>query len=231
MRIMQLVILLVVTICLKAQDGKRMFLADMDSMRIYTGATGKLNAELVVINKGVENFIPEIKAEIHKDGALVYYKVLHLEYLFAEKNSVIVNHKSRTIAYTTKDGKVEDIFPSIPNMDSLAAIYDSVNYVGAVKGSRKYEVFCSKYYISKIELYYNPATHFVSKLIYHYNQSIIGEDAVVTVEYRNVDLNPSFRQNEFSESRFIMQKGKQFVPAAVLEGYTVSEAKTSMGKY
>lgn len=215
----------------KAQDAKRMFIADMDSMRQYAAATQAMSAELVVVNEGVKNFIPEIKATMHRNGDLTYYKVLHLEYLFGKEKSIIVNHRNKTITYSAKDVKTKDILPTLPSIDSMVTTYDSIVYVGEVNGSRKYYVYNSKYYISKIELYYNPTIHFVSKLIYHYNENVIGEDAVVTVEYRNVNMQPVFNSDEFLESRFITIKGKQYVPAQALAGYIIYEANTNMAKF
>jgi hypothetical protein len=212
-------------------EGKRLFTVDLDSMQAKLGKEKKFSAELIVTNKNVAGFMHSITATIHRKGDCMYYKLMQLEYLFAEKHSVIVNHKARSIAYVGKDEKGSSIKPAMPELDSVLMLYDSVVCQGEINGTRKYVIYNHNGLISKCEAYFNPSVMFFTKLVYKYNRDILGEEATIEVDYKDIQYAPVFSDNEFSENRFIVKKGKAWVPVPALQGYSITEGKTDFGEY
>lgn len=208
------------------------FLVDMAGMKKRIEEGSSLKAKITVTNKSISGFIPNISAELRREGSKVYYKVMHLEYLFVPGKSYMVDHKSKTISYSIYDNsKVVKFDRLMPNMDSVLSVYDSVVYKGMVFGKRKYCIYSAASIIKYTELYFDPITSFVSKLVYQYNPEHIDEDATLIVEYTDVDFNPMFRKDEFSESRFVSVSGGNRSPVSTYYGYRVERAITDFDKY
>ncbi len=205
------------------------YVSDMEKMK--NKLQSNFSVEIAVTNQSLKGFSPTIKAVIHKNGSDVNYVMMHMEYLFTSKYTIMVDHRKKNISYTKPTIANGTLKQWVPPMDTLLMLNDSVVYKGLINGLKKYCIYNSRNIIKYAEIYFDPKIDFVSKMIYTYNAELIGDDGSVSIEYSKVDFAPVFKSNEFYESRYIKVNGKEIIPASSLVGYSISAANTDVENY
>jgi hypothetical protein len=108
-------------------------------------------------------------------------------------------------------------------MDSILKIADSVVYKGTSGGALKYSIYDSNSIITRTDLYVDPGTRLISKILYQYapsdSENEYGVDRVMIL-YLNIKDKVS-DPSVLNESRIIQRLKKKVWLSEKYKGYTL----------
>lgn len=147
------------------------------------------------------------KAIIRKSGTNFLYELDKNKMLMNDKCAVIVDDNNKTIVY--KKGKqaqsqVTDVV--VPDFDSLITTYDKVIYKGVQGNSKVYTIILKDANIKQVDIYLEQEKKWLTKLVYHYNETLYKVDSKVIITFSDITDNPKFSSTQFSEKQFVVKE-------------------------
>lgn len=167
-----------------------------------------------------------------KEGKNTYSNLLGIVSLSNSKVSLTLDSNEQVIVVADPAGK-RNGSPSMVDMDTLLGSCSSVEYkllAGDLKFYKmKFDgVLFSEY--DAIEVYIDPKSNFISRLMLYYRVELdLDEEGSacakdkprMEIVYSNIDTNPVFNTDQFSETRMLRPNGKSFSPAPAYSKFRI----------
>ncbi len=166
--------------------------------------------------------------EFHKGEDGYYSKFMTDEMVSNNRCAIIVDHAEKSITYfdkTTQDKRRPQFDP--PSVDSLLHLSDSVKYNGVRDGKNMFIFYKGSGMVRRTELFTDPSTHLILKIIYYYAPSGEDEDYGIfkaEIVYSNYSTTKP-EERFFSEKQFVEKKGDAMTPSAAFKTYQLIKAQ------
>ena len=139
-----------------------------------TTPTFSMAMNYAVFDNHVNGNLVESKTGIYvKDGLRLYTRLLEIETIVTEKNTIVVNHEDNFLVIT--DTKKIELSPIQTNIDTLLKICSEVKLIELGKNERIYKLIYSVddefSEFSQIDLQINIVDYTIKKITLYYNQS------------------------------------------------------------
>lgn len=155
-----------------------------------------------------------------------YYSFGEQEFLKNEKYCIVVNHATQVIMIDKSSRSNPPVF-DLQRLDSLVRLSKvNVTSLPNKKMNHGYRIATSeKSEIHQIDLWYDPTTFLIAKILLYYNDFRYGEEIhqpIVEITYSNYSKQTADRKDHiFSENQFVKVSGDKFLPASTLSTYQV----------
>jgi hypothetical protein len=165
------------------------------------------------------------KGKAIKTKCCYYSTFLQDEYLKTEDKIIVVDHLDKEIhVFPNNDKKLQGKNSTpVVVMDSIIKISDSIRYKGISNGSKLFIIYDSKELVYKTELYSNPQSNMLEKIVYYYRESNDEDDygtERVIIQYRNYQ-SVTIDKSLLLEKTFIITKGKKIIPVEKFKNYKI----------
>lgn len=167
-------------------------------------------------------------ALLRKSGENYYSKFLGNELISTVHSTVIIDHTARQISYLPEEGgkrRKKDQF--IPQLDSIAAMQDSLVYRGLVGTAHQLEVFHKTGYITRTTYALSATTFLPERITYFYADATVEDDPGAyksELVYKNISFDV-VKTDLFSEKKYIVRKGETVRPAPAYATYRIVAAQ------
>lgn len=169
--------------------------------------------------------IKTVDASMQICNGTYYYKLYRMEYLFTKNLSVLLDHNKRRIIYSKVEQSTDKLFEQfVFKPDSITSNNDSIVIKKNKEGESYFTIYSSKNMISKMDIYFNSNSTFLSKVIYYYNTKFFDTEQSVVLNYSNTKINDN-TITPVAINKFIIKKGDNYYPNSNYSSYSVIEAK------
>lgn len=161
-------------------------------------------------------------AKIDKKGDLFYYQMGDIEGLVNKEYNFWVDHQSKQIngGLRTQDDQKKVNEAVMFDVEKTLAKYDKVVLVDTEGALSHYRIFSADQMIKQTDLWID-ADHLVRKLVYHYNEAMVGSNSRVEIKFLIFDKHPRMSASAFSESRFVKKVNGEWRAGKAYPNYKV----------
>jgi|GEM_PF-7063613 len=222
----------VAALCIGMQVCAQKVMTDFDRVRqTYTNLTGlSTNMEYTVFrgHEGQQAVVVQsgsYKTDM-KDSYL--FKLGTVTQLRNANYDIMVSEEEKAITVETRDASKN---MSLLGIDTAGGVWDKAVKVGEAEGIRTWRVKfadpSSEY--SQMDITVDTKHWLIKSISMYYRvnmaQYLSSEDKQdnylpkLTIQYKNVVLNPTFSENEFSEKKFIKISNGKILPAGIYQPF------------
>ncbi len=212
------------SLLLAGQDLKK----DLQAMATYLKEVDQLHLDVSVgIYRTSTSAAPHMEptVQLYKKGKNYYYHLQETEMFVTPTSLIMVQEATKRILYRTiaeKEYKQLLRSMSATAADTLIQQYDSIRYKGTEKKGKHYIIYTSSKVIQRTEVYLNPSTYMMEKVVYHYDPVKFKEFKRVDIQFVTRGLQPPELENYLKESAFVGKGGKKtLLPGERYKGYRV----------
>jgi hypothetical protein len=188
--------------------------------------------------KAVQNLSMNVTAMMYKDkkdktgilfgnGFMKKSGLLYLsnfgkdEMLTNTQGTFIIDNEEKSITYFKPNNVSVKVPESMPNIDSLMSLNDSVLYKGENAETRHFCFYSSANAIKKTDIYISKSNYFIKKIIYQYAESTDEEtfdmDRLI-IDYKIISTE-KIDEAVFSENKYLKIENKKITPVGVYQKY------------
>lgn len=170
--------------------------------------------------EGEPNAVVE-EATIMKDGSKYLYSMQGKTFLMNDVYVIVVDEESKQIQCISRKNKdlrmPKNLDPMAQmnqvntNFDSLVKTYEEVKYLGLKNGKKRYSMTMPGQQVISAEMAFDAQSFLLSDIKYVYNEEWYGK-SYITISLPIMDVNPTFKENTFSEWNFLKKEGGKLKP-------------------
>jgi outer membrane lipoprotein-sorting protein len=138
---------------------------------------------------------------------------------------VMVDNQDKSILLRrpTEMPKPEEVLKQLtPGLEQNKEALEKAEHVTHANGMKGYAFRQSSQMFSSIELYFDEATGLIKQVTYFYNSEITGDGTErLDVKFTRLELNPSFSDDIFSPSQFVVKANGVWKATPAYAGYSV----------
>lgn len=168
-----------------------------------------------------------LTGKIKQSGANRYQKIGDVEIITNQKYHLITDHEDKIIMIGEVQSSSPMDFLNKLSVDSALKIYKEVVPVPTAKNQKAYRMtFLDEESAYKaVAIYFNATSFLVEKIIFYYHDGLDDEgqfekDKRIEMSFFNINKNPQFQANDFSESRFLKKVNGQFSLLPTYQSYS-----------
>jgi hypothetical protein len=158
------------------------------------------------------------QAIVKRDGENYFYHLTSNEFLMNERYLIMVDNASRTISCDSRanNNKADWKDPMKMNLDSMLSAIGKPRYMGRTADGDHYKLAQKGSMVEEVNLYLHPEQQYMKKIEYRYRE---GQKVVIDVSL--FDTNPTFNNETFSESMYVVADKKANRPSQAFAGYRI----------
>ena|SRR3989344_7173980 len=171
------------------------------------------------------------RGEMKRNNELMSYKIGPMETVRTDKFELVVDNDEQFIAMMEHKTKLfswdEKMY--VGTLDKILPYCESTSYTEEKDNQGCYDIKMKAGEYSRAKLYFDKKTFFITKLILFYRkETILNEDGVgkkekprLEIIYKDIQENPEFAANEFSETKYVVKSGSTFKCLEKYKDYTL----------
>lgn len=210
---------------LKAQDAQA-GLGRMFAQFQETSYAAKITQSWFPSHQATEAVkVDQGEIKVKKDQAC-YHRIGDMETLFNEQYAMTMNHQMKVMMIQSFDPTQAK--KDLLGLDQEGQDFSAYQFVDLDATYAKYVLEDDESRVSRVEVIFNKNTHKLTKMVYFlapgavYMEGIEGTEARMEMEFHQLNFNPTFQANDFSESRFVNKTESGFQMKASYRGYRLA---------
>lgn len=218
-RISILLFALLLAVNSNAQDARAELKAAGEAFRKYEN----LNMEVAVYTYEKQSSPASLvgKGKMSKSEKGYYSRFMNDELISDKNGTVILNHEQKTMHYFDGTNKTKKGF--LPQPDSLSSA-DSAVYLGLENGMKHILIYHRNSFIERTEIYINPATSLLSRIVYYYppaNEDFTADAYKSEVVYEKTSFDKP-DDSLFDKDRYVNKKNNTWIATAAWSKYQLT---------
>ena len=174
-----------------------------------------------------------------RQGENIYNGLGGIENLTTPAETIVIDsaNKKLMVKPTFKSANNNTSNITMVDLDKLLYKYKKIAPVSKNKNERGYTLefqdkVMSDY--SKVEVYFSTKTYLITSLVFYYRAKFdfsnsfpakTGDKPKLEIKFTNIDTSPSFKEDEFLASHFVIGKRGSRKASSKYKGYSISEQK------